>query len=41
MMRQQLVENSLHSGSSPEYLVPDECHDGGSLDLDPNTSQFP
>ncbi len=41
MMRQQLVENSLHSGSSPEYLVPDECHDGGSLDLDPNTSRFP
>jgi hypothetical protein len=41
MMRQQLVENSLHTGSSPEYLVPDECHNGGTLDLDPNSSQFP
>jgi len=41
LMRQQLVENTLHGGSSPEYLVPPECRDGGELDLDPSTSQFP
>jgi hypothetical protein len=41
MMRQQLVENTLHAGASPEYLVPDECRDGGSLDLDPSSSRFP
>ena len=41
LMRQQLAENTLHGGSSPEYLVPPECRDGGELDLDPSTSQFP
>ncbi len=41
MMRQQLTENALHAGSSPEYLVPPECRDGGRLDLNPSRSSFP
>jgi hypothetical protein len=41
MMRQQLVENQLRARGSIEYLVPQECRDGGSLDLHPNTNAFP
>jgi hypothetical protein len=41
MMRQQLTENALRSGASLEYLVPTDCRDGGRLDLNPDTSQFP
>jgi hypothetical protein len=41
MMRQQLVENGLRSGGSIEYLVPPECHDGGRLDLDSGSAEFP
>lgn len=41
MMRQQLVENAGVARRSPEYLVPGECRDGGSLDLDPAGSRFP
>lgn len=41
MMRQQLVENQLRARGSLEYLVPAECRDGGSLDLDPRSSAFP
>jgi hypothetical protein len=41
MMRQQLVENQLRARGSLDYLVPSECRDGGSLDLDPQTSAFP
>jgi hypothetical protein len=41
MMRQQLAENALRGGASTEYLVPPECRNGGSLDLDPDASQFP
>jgi hypothetical protein len=41
MMRQQLVENAQRAGGDAEYLVPPECRDGGELDLDPNTSDFP
>jgi hypothetical protein len=40
LMRQQLVEN-LDSPSSPEYLVPRDCRDGGTLDLDPGSTRFP
>ena len=40
LMRQQLVENALHTGN-PEYLVTSDCRDGGSLDLDPASTQFP
>ena len=29
MMRRQLVENSLQSGSSADYRVPAECRDSG------------
>jgi hypothetical protein len=41
MMRQQLAENALRARGSLEYLVPDECRDGGRLDLDPQSSEFP
>jgi hypothetical protein len=41
LMRQQLTENALRSGSTAEYLVPPECRDGASLDLRPNDARFP
>jgi hypothetical protein len=41
MMRQQLAENQLRGRGSVEYLVPQECRDGGALDLDPGSSRFP
>jgi hypothetical protein len=41
MMRQQLAENQLRGRGSVEYLVPEECRDGGALDLDPGSSRFP
>jgi hypothetical protein len=41
MMRQQLVENQLRAKGSFEYLVPAECRDGGRLDHDPGSSDFP
>jgi hypothetical protein len=41
LMRQQLAENAGRSGATAEYLVPPECRDGGSLDLDPDSTSFP
>jgi len=41
MMRQQLAENALRSGSAFEYRVPPGCRDGGSLDLNPEDDRFP
>lgn len=41
MMRQQLVENALRSGTTSEYLVPPDCRDGGRLDLKPDDARFP
>ncbi len=41
LMRQQLAENALRGAGSVEYLVPPECRDGGSLDLDAGRSDFP
>jgi hypothetical protein len=41
MMRQQLAENQLRGRGAVEYLVPPECRDGGSLDLDSGSSRFP
>ena len=41
MMRQQLTENALHTRSSPEYLVPPDCRNGGRLDLNPDSPSFP
>jgi hypothetical protein len=41
MMRQQLVENALRSQASPAYRVPQDCRDGGHLDLKPDSAQFP
>ena len=41
MMRRQLAENSLRSGSSADYRVPAECRDGGRLDLEPHSARFP
>jgi hypothetical protein len=41
LMRQQLAENAGRSGATAEYLVPPECRDGGSLDLDADDTRFP
>jgi hypothetical protein len=41
LMRQQLAENTLRTGSSSEYRVPPDCRDGGALDLNPDRSSFP
>jgi hypothetical protein len=41
MMRQQFADNATNAGSAPEYLVPRECRDGGSLDLAPDNGRFP
>ena len=41
LMRQQLTENALRGAGSLEYRVPRECRDGGALDLDPGSSDFP
>jgi hypothetical protein len=41
LMREQLAENALHAASSPEYLVTAACRNGGALDLDPGSSDFP
>ena len=41
LMRQQLAENALHAEGSPDYLVGADCRNGGALDLDPGSSEFP
>ena len=41
LMRQQLAENAGRSGATAEYLVPPDCRDGGRLDLDPESTDFP
>ena len=41
LMRQQLVENALRGGTTSEYRVPQDCRDGGRLDLDPDNTRFP
>jgi hypothetical protein len=41
LMRQQLVENQLRRGEALEYRVPADCRDGGPLDLDRTSSEFP
>ena len=41
LMRQQLAENVLHGRGSPEYVVSNECRDGGPLDLNRRDSRFP
>jgi hypothetical protein len=41
IMRQQLVENADRGRTSPEYLVPPDCRDGRSLDLDRDSTRFP
>ncbi|MFN2472186.1 MAG: hypothetical protein ABR583_14605 [Gaiellaceae bacterium] len=41
MMRQQLVENARRGGSATEYRVTSDCRDGGELDLNPQSSDFP
>jgi hypothetical protein len=41
LMRQQLAENTLRRGSSPEYLVPPDCRAGDRLDLTPDDDSFP
>jgi hypothetical protein len=39
LMRQLLVENP--GRSNREYVVPPECRDGGTLDLNPDVATFP
>jgi hypothetical protein len=41
MMREQLATNASDAASTPAYLVPDSCRDGGSDDLNPSSSAFP
>jgi hypothetical protein len=41
LMRQQLAENALRTGSTSEYRVPPDCRNGGALDLHPDSSSFP
>ena len=41
LMRQQLTENALRGAGTAEYRVSRECRDGGRLDLDPGSSDFP
>ena len=41
LMRQQLVENQLRRGEALEYRLPADCRDGGPLDLDRMSSEFP
>jgi hypothetical protein len=41
LMRQQLVENQLRGAATVEYVVPAECRDGGSLDLNAADAAFP
>ena len=40
MMRQQFADNAIYAASAPEYLVPRECRNGGSLDLAPGNVGF-
>ncbi|HUG64273.1 MAG TPA: hypothetical protein VMK83_03575 [Gaiellaceae bacterium] len=41
LMRQQLTENQLRGLETLEYRVGPECRDGGRLDLDPASGEFP
>jgi hypothetical protein len=41
MMRQQLVENALRGQANPAYRVSSDCREGGRLDLNPDSGQFP
>jgi hypothetical protein len=40
LMRRQLVENASRGLASP-YRVPEDCRDGGRLDLNPDLARFP
>lgn len=41
LLRRQLVDNTRRRGDSLEYRVPAECRDGGRLDLNPESDEFP
>ena len=41
LMRQQLTENQLRGLESLEYRVGSACRDGGELDLDSSSGEFP
>jgi hypothetical protein len=41
LMRQQLTENALRGLESLGYRLTSECRDGGRLDLDPGSGDFP
>ena len=40
-MRQQLTENEVRGLETLEYRVGPECRNGGALDLDPASDDFP
>lgn len=41
MMREQLATNISDAASTPEYLVPEGCRNGGVYDLEPGSESFP
>ena len=41
LMRQQLATNPDEFAETPAYVVPHECHRGGSLDLQLDATHFP
>ena len=41
LMRQQLVESTLRGRTSPDYMLPEGCRNGGGLDLRPDAAGFP
>ena len=41
LMRQQLVENELRGADTLDYRLTSDCRNGGALDLDPASDDFP
>jgi hypothetical protein len=41
VMREQLADNASDAASTPAYLVPPGCSNGGRYNLHPGSSQFP
>jgi hypothetical protein len=40
-MREQLADNASDAASTPAYLVPHGCSNGGRYDLHPASAEFP
>jgi hypothetical protein len=41
VMREQLADNASDAASTPAYLVPHGCSNGGRYDLHPASAEFP